>query len=185
MSSSSPSGLESCLSLLAPHELSKAMKLACRAALLSGDVRVVEKKLRCDLQCNSSQLGNLYATLAKMRGEVIKEDIVEGTELFSITALLPVTEAQGFSAALLKKTSGAATTPQLSLSHWETLERDPFWRPTTAEEREEEGEEHTIVGNDHNVARKLIDAVRRRKGLPVEEKIVVAAEKQRTLSRAK
>lgn len=34
-----------------------------------------------------------------------------------------------------------------------------------------------------NLAKRLIDAVRRRKGLPVEEKMVKAATKQRTLKR--
>ena len=34
-----------------------------------------------------------------------------------------------------------------------------------------------------NVARKLMDATRRRKGLPVEEKVVSKATKQRTLKR--
>ena len=35
----------------------------------------------------------------------------------------------------------------------------------------------------HNVARRLVDSVRRRKGLPVEEKVVSRATKQRTLKR--
>lgn len=34
-----------------------------------------------------------------------------------------------------------------------------------------------------NLAKKLIDAVRRRKGLPVEEKVVESATKQRTRAR--
>ena len=57
---------------------------------------------------------------------------------------------------------------------------DPFFVPTTEEEREEWGEEAV---NMTNIARRLIDAVRRRKGLPVEEKVVKQATKQRTLKR--
>lgn len=55
--------------------------------------------------------------------------------------------------------------------------------PTTEEEREEHGEAGLGEGPGHNLARRLIDAVRRRKGLPVEEKVVAKATKQRTLKR--
>ena len=60
---------------------------------------------------------------------------------------------------------------------------DPFFVPTTEEEREEWGEETSSAATAANVARRLIDAVRRRKGLPVEEKVVTRATKQRTLKR--
>lgn len=60
------------------------------------------------------------------------------------------------------------------------MQVDPFFVPTTEEEREEWGEE---AGGAANLARRLIDAVRRRKGLPVEEKVVKVATKQRTLKR--
>ncbi|CAM9583932.1 unnamed protein product, partial [Ectocarpus fasciculatus] len=103
--------------------------------------------------------------------------------LFLLTALLPVAESFGFADELLKKTSGAGTTPQLAFSHWEVMELDPFWRPQTEEEREDEGEEgHLSVTN---IARQYLDGVRKRKGLATNDKIVVAAEKQRTLTRNK
>lgn len=56
---------------------------------------------------------------------------------------------------------------------------DPFWVAVTEAEREEHGE----AGQVTNLARTLIDAVRRRKGLAVEEKVVAKATKQRTLKR--
>jgi ribosome assembly protein 1 len=80
---------------------------------------------------------------------------------------------------LLKKTSGAATSPQLAFSHWDKVETDPFWRPQNEDDREEFGE----TSHELNAARKSIDETRRRKGLPVGEKVVVHAEKQRTLKR--
>lgn len=65
----------------------------------------------------------------------------------------------------------------------QVMELDPFWRPQTSEEREDEGEEgHLSVTN---VARQYLDGVRKRKGLATNDKIVVAAEKQRTLTRNK
>jgi ribosome assembly protein 1 len=56
---------------------------------------------------------------------------------------------------------------------------DPFWVPTTIEELEDLGEK----ADRANVAKLYVDAVRKRKGLFVEQKIVQAAEKQRTLKR--
>lgn len=43
-------------------------------------------------------------------------------QLFLLTALLPVAESFGFANELLKKTSGAGTTPQLAFSHWEVID---------------------------------------------------------------
>ena len=68
------------------------------------------------------------------------------------------------------------------LSHWERLGIDPFFVPFTDEEREEFGEEGQGVGAP-NLAKRLIDAVRKRKGLAVEQKVVEFATKQRTLAR--
>ena len=62
------------------------------------------------------------------------------------------------------------------------IQVDPFFVPVTEEEREEFGEEGQGVGAP-NLARRLMDSVRRRKGLPVEEKVVEAATKQRTRAR--
>ena len=90
-----------------------------RLAMLSCPLRVVEMVYLCDLQCDQSQLGNLYAVVARRRGEIVKEDIIEGTALFVLTATLPVAESFGFAQELLKKTSGNATTPQLKFSHWQ------------------------------------------------------------------
>ncbi|XP_019495545.1 PREDICTED: elongation factor-like GTPase 1 [Hipposideros armiger] len=58
---------------------------------------------------------------------------------------------------------------------------DPFWVPTTEEEYLHFGEK----ADCENQARKYMNAVRKRKGLYVEEKIVEHAEKQRTLSKNK
>ena len=62
------------------------------------------------------------------------------------------------------------------------LQVDPFFAPTTEEEREEFGEEGQGVGAP-NLANLLIDKVRRRKGLPVDKKVVESSTKQRTRAR--
>jgi ribosome assembly protein 1 len=105
----------------------------------------------------------------------------EGSDTFLVHAYLPVEAAFGLADDMRRRSSGAAAA-SLLLSHWERLHIDPFFVPTTEEEREEHGEEGVSSGAA-NVARRLIDAVRRRKGLAVEEKVVKVATKQRTLKR--
>lgn len=61
------------------------------------------------------------------------------------------------------------------------IDVDPFWVPRTEEELLHYGEK----ADSENRALKYVNAVRRRKGLSVEEKIVEFAEKQRTLSKNK
>jgi ribosome assembly protein 1 len=61
---------------------------------------------------------------------------------------------------------------------------DPFFRPSTREEREALGD--TLhAGQGRNLARAFVDAVRERKGMPVARKIVADGDKQRNLSRKK
>jgi len=61
------------------------------------------------------------------------------------------------------------------------LPSDPYWVPTTEEEYLHYGEKADYA----NQALKHLNAVRRRKGLYVEEKTVEHAEKQRTLTKNK
>ena len=110
---------------------------------------------------------------------MLSEELREGTPIFTITAHLPVVESFGFAADLRKHTSGAAH-PQLVFAHYATLEQDPHFTVTTEEEQE------NLDGGDYdgiNLARKLVDDVRKRKGLRVEVKAVKVATKQRTLSK--
>lgn len=68
-----------------------------------------------------------------------------------------------------------------NLSLFQVIDIDPFWVPTTEEEYELYGEK----ADTENRARKYMNAIRKRKGLAVDEKIVEHAEKQRTLTRNK
>ena len=94
-------------------------------------------------------------------------------------AHLPVCESFGFVRELRGVTAGHVS-PQLTFSHWQIIEKDPFWVPTTEEELEEFGAEASGV---ENFAKGLVDNIRKRKGLYVEELVVEGADKQRTLSR--
>ncbi|ESQ47559.1 hypothetical protein EUTSA_v10019976mg [Eutrema salsugineum] len=156
-----------------------AVKDACRAAVLQTNPRIVEAMYFCELNTAPEYLGPMYAVLSRRRARVLKEEMQEGSSLFTIHAYVPVSESFGFADELRKGTSGGASALMV-LSHWEMLEEDPFFVPKTEEEIEEFGDGASVLPN---TARKLINAVRRRKGLHVEEKVVQHATKQRTLAR--
>ncbi|MCO5614569.1 hypothetical protein L7F22_068852 [Adiantum nelumboides] len=155
------------------------VKEACRAAMLAKSPRLVEAMYFCEVSTPTQFLGQMYGVLGKRRARVLKEEMREGTDIFTVHAYMPVAESFGLTDELRRKTSGAAS-PQLVLSHWEEIPLDPFFVPRTEEELEEFGDGSSVPPN---TARKLIDAVCRRKGLPVEEKVVQHATKQRTRAR--
>ncbi|XP_020579484.1 ribosome assembly protein 1 [Phalaenopsis equestris] len=156
-----------------------AVKDACRAAVLQSKPRLAEAMYFCELNTPGDFLKKMYAVLSRRRSKVLKEEMQESSPLFTVHAYVPVAESFGF-ADELRKSTGAAASALLVLSHWEVLPEDPFFIPKTEEEIEEYGDGSSVLPN---IARKLIDAVRRRKGLHVEDKVVQHATKQRTLAR--
>jgi len=156
-------------------------KEACRQAFISRSPRLMEPMYICNIQIPSDSMGKAYTVLGRRRAKILNGDVKENA-IFAIEALLPVAESFGLSEELLKHTSGSAST-QLTFRGWDILDQDPFFVSTTEEELEDIGE--NLGGIAPNTARIYIDSVRRRKGLPVEEKIVKHAEKQRTLSKKK
>lgn len=160
-------------------QVMNTVKDACRTAVLQKKPRLVEAMYFCELNTPTEYLGPMYAVLARRRARVLKEEMQEGSSLFTVHAYVPVSESFGFADELRRWTSGASSA-LLVLSHWEALPEDPFFVPKSEEEIEEFGDGSSVL---HNTARKLIDAVRRQKGLPVEEKVVQHATKQRTLAR--
>lgn len=115
----------------------------------------------CELNTPTEYLGPMYAVLSRRRARVLKEEMQEGSPFFTVHAYLPVSESFGFADEL-------------------RIPEDPFFVPKTEEEIEEFGDGSSVLPN---TARKLINAVRRCKGLPVEEKVVQHGTKQRTLAR--
>lgn len=153
----------------------------------SRPVRLVESHLKLTLHSSLAGLGSLYSVLSKRRGKVLDDSMVDGTDLLQITASIPHAESFGLAPELFRQSSGEVTAPELIFSHWERLDQDPFWIPTSLEEREDFGE--ILVSGDvstglDNTALKYIRKVRERKGLLVDSnRTVVAAEKQRTIKR--
>lgn len=114
------------------------------------------------------------------------EEPLEGTELFCVRARLPASGCAGFGAALLEWTQGAATAPLLAPAGFDVLEVDPFWSPSTEDEREEHGDLAVSVFAASNPARALVNAVRRRKGLALDERVLAKnAEAQKGNARIK
>ncbi|KAL7568041.1 hypothetical protein ACA910_020762 [Epithemia clementina (nom. ined.)] len=164
-----------------------ALRSGIRCALLTRPARLMEGYLRLTLNSSLNGLGPLYSVLSKRRGKVQDDSMVDGTDLLAITARIPQAEAFGLAPELYSKTSGEVTAPEMIFSHWQRLDVDPFWIPTTEEEREDYGELQVAgdssTGMD-NTALRYIRQVRERKGLKIDSsRTVIAAEKQRTLKR--
>ncbi|XP_076231147.1 elongation factor-like GTPase 1 isoform X2 [Calliopsis andreniformis] len=162
-------------------QLMSACKEACRRAFNSRHPRLVTPMYSCDVLVNSDVLGKLYAVFGKRHGRVIAAESALGFGgQFRVLATLPVPESFQLARELRTQTSGLAS-PQLVFSHWEVIEQDPYWTPSTDEEYLHFGDK----ANNENRAKKYVDSVRRRKGLPVDSQLVTHGEKQRTLSRNK
>jgi len=153
-----------------------------REAMMTRPVRVVESFVICVFQTNFGGLGDVYAVLSKRRGKVIKEESIEGTDLVTIECYVPMGEMKGLGGEMLEKTGGAAIGTGTRFSHWGVVDEDPFWYPVTQEDREEWGEEWKR-GDNGGIWGTVLE-IRKRKGQG-SEMLVVAADKQRNLSRNK
>ncbi|GMH77375.1 hypothetical protein TrRE_jg3188 [Triparma retinervis] len=158
---------------------------AMRACCLSLRTVVYEPYCMCEFQSTLSSSSHAYACISKRRGKVRSEDMLEGTDLIGIKAVIPMADMGGITRELLERSSGEATAPIVEFDHWGECEGDPFWRPKEEEEREEHGEGQAM---GDNISGKQVRRTRKRKGLRAvyeEEKIVVEAEKLRNLKTKK
>eukprot|EP01023_Acetabularia_acetabulum_P063243 TRINITY_DN7925_c0_g2_i1.p1 TRINITY_DN7925_c0_g2~~TRINITY_DN7925_c0_g2_i1.p1 ORF type:complete len:302 (-),score=52.91 TRINITY_DN7925_c0_g2_i1:119-1024(-) len=177
----------------------------CRAAILDGNARMVEALYLAQIQVPVEELSGVYSSINERRSQILDEEQKEGTDIFMVYAKIPVEatvsktpieanpqqsrksakmqQSTDIIQDLRNNTSGAASC-QLTFSHWERNTQDPLFTKLRTKEEEEE---HGSASEDYlartNLARRLMNDVRRRKGLHVEEKIVETATKQRTLAR--
>ncbi|KAJ1330012.1 hypothetical protein BSLG_009800 [Batrachochytrium salamandrivorans] len=158
-----------------PGQIIATMRQAIKQSFLQWSPRLMLAMYSCDLQTPTDILGKVYGVLNRRRGRVLSEDLKEGS-LFQVLSDMPVVESFGFTDELRTKTSGAAS-PQLLFIGFQVLDQDPFWVPTTEEELEDLGEK----ADRDNLAKKYMDAVRKRKGMFTEKKMIEHAEKQKTL----
>lgn len=159
-----------------------AVRDACTVAFEAKPRRLVEAMFSATMECTDQNLGGIFSVLSKRRGRAVEEtQIIEGTSFYTIKAVLPVQASFGFASDVRKQTGGV-TNPLLVFSHWETVAADPYYTPVTEDEIEEFG----VDGDkSRNIARDLVLQIRKRKGLLVDEVVVAAPEKQRTLARKK
>uniref|UniRef100_T1DCE6 Ribosome assembly protein 1 n=1 Tax=Cupiennius salei TaxID=6928 RepID=T1DCE6_CUPSA len=162
-------------------QIMSTVKEACKKAFQAQPQRLMAAMYSCNIQVTTDMLGKMYAVLGRRNGRILHADIQEGSQTFHVSVELPVIESFDFANEIRKQTSGLVALPQLVFSHWEVVDVDPFWEPCTEEEYAHFGEKADV----ENRARKYMNNVRRRKGLPVDEKIVEHAEKQRTLTKNK
>ena len=99
-------------------QLMSAMKEGCRRAFLLQPARLMTAMYTSNILATADVLGKVYGVLGRRNGRVLSEDMIEGSSLFNIQALLPVAESFGFAEEIRKRTSGLAN-PQLIFSHWE------------------------------------------------------------------
>ncbi|KAL8846129.1 MAG: hypothetical protein Q9221_008760 [Calogaya cf. arnoldii] len=160
-------------------EVIKTVRDSIRQGFLDWSPRLLLAMYSCEIQASTEVLGRVYGVITRRRGRIVSESLKEGTPFFTILSVLPVAESFGFSEDIRKRTSGAAS-PQLVFQGFEMLDEDPFWVPFTEDELEDLGE----LADKENVAKRYMDKVRVRKGLPVKgRKLVRDAEKQKTLKR--
>ena len=157
------------------------VKDICKRAFLNAEPRLVEGVYLVSMHATPDAYGKIYGVINKCRGRVVKEEVQDGTNNFLIDALIPLIEGFVFNEEIRSKSCGIAY-PQLVFAGVQILEDDPFFIPQTEEELEDHGLGDILPPNP---AKLIIEKVRTRKGLPIDKKIVVAAEQQRTLSKKK
>jgi small GTP-binding protein len=155
-----------------PSSASSATALTCRASLLSGPVRISEPMLVLELQTENVKAAQ--TVLAQRRADIVYSDLVEGSySEYLMKALLPASDAfkmgdkskLTFSDELRGATHGKVVW-RLAFSHWQVVN------------------DSSPIGLN-GVSHKLVCGVRKRKGLSIGEKVVVDADKQRTLTKMK
>ena len=156
-------------------------KEAFRNAFLAAQPRIMEPMYRCDVQSDFTVIGKTYEVLQQHRCRIQEEKQKENSNAAFISCFLPVMESFGFPNDLSSKTSGKAY-PQLMFSHFELVTDDPFWKPQT----EEELEFYSVDGKElrPNIAKKIIEYVRKRKGIWTEN-IEQKSDKRATLAKCK
>ena len=159
-------------------EVISAVAGAIRGGFLDWSPRLLRAMYSVDVQAATEVLGRVHDTIAMRGGRTVSEAQDEGSPFWAIKALVPVAESFGLAAEIRKNSSGAAS-PQLIFCGFEILDEDPSWTPFTDEQLEDLGD----VADRENVAKKYMDTVRKRKGLFVQKRLVVGANKQKTLKR--
>jgi len=135
----------------------------------------------CKLEATPNTVGIIYDLVNKARGTIIDEDVIEGTQDLSLRFLVPLNESIKFTEQIMSRCSGMSY-PQLVFNGFEVNTNDPFFIPLNLEQIEEDGDGDILVTQPSKV---IIESVRKRKGLVVDEVLVADVTKERTLTKNK
>lgn len=156
------------------------IKDGVKMSYLNGEPRLFEATYLCTFQIALKNLGQIYPVISKRRGEIISESSNLEGNTCTIEAIIPIAECFGFVTEIRKKSSGLAN-PILEFYKWQILNIDPFYIPSTKEEIETHG---TNIDTP-NISKNFINAVRTRKGMSTDEKLVKNANQQINLGKNK
>ena len=87
-------------------QIMSSVKEGCRRAFQTHPQRLMAAMYSCEIQVKAEVLGKLFASLGKRNGKVVKEEMIEGSSTFTVTAHIPVIESLQFAQEIRRQTSG-------------------------------------------------------------------------------
>ncbi|KAI9512613.1 Calreticulin family-domain-containing protein [Russula earlei] len=128
----------------------------CYSSFLMATPRLMEPVYYVEVQAPSDCISAVYTVLARRRGHVTQDLPKAGSPLYTVKALIPVIDANGFETDLRTATQGQAFCLQV-FDHWSIVPGDPT--DTSIKLRPLE------PASGQALARDLVLKTRRRKGL--------------------
>ncbi|KAI0307615.1 P-loop containing nucleoside triphosphate hydrolase protein [Multifurca ochricompacta] len=128
----------------------------CYSSFLMATPRLMEPIYYVEVQAPSDCISAVYTVLARRRGHVTQDLPKAGSPLYTVKALIPVIDANGFETDLRTATQGQAFCLQV-FDHWSVVPGDPA--DTSIKLRPLE------PASGQALARDLVLKTRRRKGL--------------------
>lgn len=102
------------------------MKDACLNSFLGANARLVESVYRGTLHTDFENYGKVLNVINQRRGRILSEILNNSTNLFSLSAHIPLSCSQDFYSALQTATHGHISA-QLDFDGWIVNEEDPFY----------------------------------------------------------
>ena len=113
-------------------QMVSAIKKGCTDSFLGAESRLVQGLLLCTVFVAEETLGAVMDALSMRRADIVENEFEPLTNMFIVTAHIPIQESFGFFEKIMKLTSGKVS-PQLEFYGWQTIDMDPFYQPKTAD----------------------------------------------------
>jgi ribosome assembly protein 1 len=84
------------------------MNTLCKKAFLNAEPRLAEGTYLCQLLITPDKIGVVYELIAKYRGQVLQEDIQDGTNYFMLDLMVPLVSSFGFIDSIRRACQGIA-----------------------------------------------------------------------------